>query len=406
MKKLTVILLCFLSLISCGDKEEVKLGPKEIKLSPQQIELIDGSNQFGFNLFREVLKDEEDGENVFISPLSVHLALSMTWNGAAGTTREQMMDVLNYPGYDDETINRSIKKLIDDLLSVDSKVETGIANSIWYRDGFNVRPEFLDVNRRYFDAMVSALDFNDPASLEIINSWVKGKTKGKIEEIIDQIDPADVMYLTNAIYFKGIWSKEFIPEETKKLPFNLLTGNKVDVMTMVTEGDFGYAHMDGYQVAELPYGQGNYSMIVFLPDTDIGIDRMVEKLGPVEWKSLSSSLTTQNVNIRLPKFTFEFELDLASALMRLGMVDAFGPADFTGISKSGGLFIDRVVHKTFVDVNEEGTEAAAVTAVVIQLSYNPDWPKTVYFHVNRPFLFALKEKYTNSLIFIGRVMEP
>ena len=386
------------------------MGPVEIKLTADQIGLIEGGNRFGLDLFRELLKEEEETANVFISPLSIHLALSMTWNGSGGTTREQMMDVLGYPDISDIAINESVSKLIADLLAVDKKVETGIANSIWYRNGFTIEQDFLDVNNAYFDARVTALDFNNGSARDVINNWVAEKTKNRIEEIVDQIDPDHIMFLINAIYFKGVWTREFVPEKSVERPFYLSPRDSKEVMTMETEGEFGYAERDGYKVVELPYGQGNYSMLVFLPEEGEGPKEVLEKLTPEEWNSLSGLSGNRHlVNIRLPRFTFEYDNDLNSSLKSLGMTDAFmgSQADFTRINKSGGLYISRVRHKSFVEVNEEGTEAAAVTSVEIRLvSINPDEPQLNYFHVNRPFVFAIREKYTNSLIFIGRVMDP
>jgi serine protease inhibitor len=398
-----IVLLASSMMLSCDkDKDEVMIGPVEIKLTQEQRGLLDGANSFGLELFREILADEESDKNVFISPLSAHLALAMTWNGADGNTRKQMTDVLRLPGGDGVAVNSSFKKLMGDLLSVDKMVELSIANSIWYRLGLSLEKDFLDINRKYFTALVESLDFGDPASLEIINGWVKENTRGKIETIIDEIRPNDMMYLINAIYFKGIWMQEFVGEKTRMMPFHY--GSRTwDVMTMETEGSFGYARYEGYQVAELLYGQGNYGLLVFLPDENTGIDEMIEKFGPDEWKSLSYPLPAQNLNVRLPRFTFEYELDLEVMLVRMGMVDAFGPANFCRMSC--GLFIDRVIHKTFVEVNEEGTEAAAVTAVIMVRINNPG-TGIEYFHVNRPFVFAIREKYTNSLIFIGRVVDP
>lgn len=395
---------------SCDKEDEVKVGPKEIYLTASQVEIIDGSNNFGLDLFREVLAGEPASENVFISPLSVHLALSMTWNGARGETRAQMEDVLNYPDIEGDSINSSNQRLIRDLLSVDDMVETGIANSIWYRDGFDIEKSFLDVNKKYFDARISPLDFNSASALEVINAWVAEMTKNRIEEIIDQIDADHVMFLINAIYFKGIWSTEFVAEKTRERPFYLSGGRTKDVMTMETEGEFAYADREGYRVAELPYGQGNYSMLVFLPDADTGIDNMIGSLDAEEWNTLPDLMTgKQNINIRLPRFTFEYDTDLNTSLSEMGMKDAFigNVADFTGINRNGRLYISRVRHKSFIEVNEEGTEAAAVTSVEIRLtSFNPDEAQITPFHVDRPFVIAIKEKYTNSIIFIGRVMEP
>jgi serine protease inhibitor len=407
---IAILILVILTAVSCDEKDEIKLGPKKINLSTSQVEIINGSNQFGLDLFREVLAGEPEAENVFISPLSVHLALSMTWNGAGGETKAQMADVMNYPDIEDDSVNASNQRLIRDLLSVDNKVETGIANSIWYRDGFEIEKNFLDVNKKYFDARVSPLNFNSGSAKDVINAWVAEKTKNRIKEIVDQIDADHIMFLINAIYFKGIWSTEFDADKTRERPFYLSGSRTRDVMTMETEGAFAYAVRDGYRVAELPYGQGNYSMLVFLPDAGKGVDNMIESLDADEWNILPDLLTNKhNMNIRMPRFTFEYDTDLNTSLKELGMKDAFNGniADFTGINRNGGLYISRVRHKSFVEVNEEGTEAAAVTSVEIRLvSHNPDEPQIIPFHVDRPFVIAIKEKYTNSIIFIGRVMEP
>jgi serine protease inhibitor len=408
---MVIMLLMLFTFISCGEKEEVRLGPKEIKLSEAQKELIEGSNRFGLKLLGQILSAEESGENVFISPLSVHLALSMTWNGADDDTRKQMMEVLGYPDISDEEINASISRLIADLLSVDPKVETGIANSIWYRDGFNFKPGFLEVNRKYFNAMVSALDFDDPGARDIINSWVAGQTRDRIMEIVDQIDPDHVMFLINAIYFKGIWSTEFVKENTREREFNMHDGSTGQVMTMETEGEFAYARREGYRVTELPYGRGNYSMLVFLPDEETGLDGMFDLLTPEEWNKLPEVLNKQTVNMRLPKFTFEYETELNVSLETLGMTDAFSEsrANFermADLPPGLNIYVSRVRHKSFVEVNEEGTEAAAVTSVEIRVTSTPGIPEVTWFHVDRPFMIAIKEKYTNSIIFIGRITDP
>ncbi len=409
-KMLAILTGMVIPLISCSENDEVRLGPAEITLTPEQVALIEGSNRFGLDLFSEVLSEEGENENVFISPLSVHLALSMAWNGADGATREEIMKTLGYPEYDDETINEAIKKLIDDLLSVDNKVETGIANSVWYRDTYPVEQDFLDLNNKYFGAEISPLDFNKPGAKDIINAWVARQTNDRIKEIVDRIDHDHIMFLINAIYFKGVWTREFVPENTKKRPFNLYGGGSQEVMTMETEGDFGYAGMDGYGVAELPYGRGNYSMLLFLPDEGFGVNEMIGRIDAGTWEDLPGKLENkQKLLLRLPKFTVEYDTNLNGALRNLGIKDAFAPrmADFTRINKNGELYVSRVRHKTFVEVNEEGTEAAAVTSVDIRLvSYDPDEPQVIVFDVDRPFVFAIKEKFTNSLVFIGRIMEP
>ena len=392
---------------SCDEKDDVKLGPKEIKLSAGQVELIEGVNRFGFDLFREVLSEEDPLENIFISPLSVHLALAMTWNGAGGNTGEQMAETMYLPDISEEKINEAFRQLISDLLSVDKKVESGIANSIWYRKGFSVRQAFLDINKASFDAEVNDLDFSSPSAKDVINAWVAEKTNNRIEEIVDQITPAHVMFLINAIYFKGVWSIEFLKEATVERPFNLAYGGHKLVPVMETEGDFVYAERDGYRVLELFYGRGNFSMLVFLPDEGISPDDLVQAFTVEEWNELADGLMyPHNLDIRLPKFSFDFDIELNEPLIRMGIEDAFidGKADFSGINPDESLVISKVKHKTFIDVDEEGTEAAAVTSVEIIRTSLP--PAPLAFHVDRPFVFALKEKYTNALIFIGKVMEP
>jgi serine protease inhibitor len=410
MRLLTLIfLLLLVPVISCDKKEEVKLGPKEIKLTSEQKDIVSGSNRFGLDLFREILAGEEDGENVFISPLSIHLALTMAWNGARGNTGDQMMETMNFPDIGREAVNASVKKLITDLLSADPRVETGIANSIWYRDTYSVEQDFLEVNRKFFDARISPLDFEDPSSRDVINAWVAEKTRDRIKQIVDRIDPDHIMFLINAIYFKGIWRTEFVPEQTRERPFRLSDGNVKQVMTMETEGQFAYAQRNGYRAIELPYGRGNYSMLVFLPDEEVGIAGIMEMLTPEEWGGLSDVLQKMTVNVRLPKVTVEYETVLNSALNDIGMTDAFDryKADFTGINQDGGLYIARVRHKSFLEINEEGTEAAAVTSVEIRIvSFDPEAPQVINFHADRPFVLAIREKYTNSIIFLGRIMEP
>ncbi len=401
------ILLIF-PLFSCSEKEKAEPGLKKIDLSPEQIEIVQGMNSFGIDLFSKICVNEEPSKNVFISPLSIHMALSMTWNGAGGETRDQMMDVLNYPSYDDQEINSAIKKLIADLLSADEKVETVIANSIWHRDGYAVEEDFLEVNRKYFDALVEAADFDDPETVDLINDWVAETTNNRIEDIIENIDPEHVMFLINAVYFNGIWQKEFVEENTEKRPFYLQGGDEKEVMTMETEGGFPYTPGNGYHAVELPYGHGNYSMIVLLPDPETGIEELTGMLDGEEWAELTASLNgKRDIHMRLPRFTFEYDIQLKDVLVSLGMEDAFDEynADFTGINQDGGLYVSEARHKSFIDVNEEGTEAAAVTSVEIGVvSYDPDRP--VFFHVNRPFLFAIRERTTNTLLFLGRVTEP
>lgn len=391
--------------MTCGKSEEIRPEPKKIKLSGEQLQIVDGGNRFGLDLFREVINLDEPSENVFISPLSVHMALAMAWNGAASGTREQMNTALYFPEVSDQQVNEGYKKLIHDLLSVDEKIKMDIANSIWYRQGFGVKGSFLNLNRDYFDAEVSALDFTDPASKDLINAWVARNTNDRIKQIIDEIEPDHVMFLINAIYFKGIWEKEFEESMTRNRTFNLADGTQKQVMTMEITSDYAYAERDGYRVIELPYGRGNFSMLVLLPEQGSGLDALIDSLDVEEWNALAKALDHKSeISLQLPRFGFSYEAELKQPLVNLGITQAFAPslADFSEITDKD-IYISRVRHKSFVEVNEEGTEAAAVTSVEFRVTSISE-PLT--FKVDRPFVFALKEKYTNSLLFIGKVMDP
>jgi serine protease inhibitor len=394
---------------SACSKDKMEPGPKEIKLSNEQIELIQDNTVFAFELLHDVASEAGNGENVFISPLSVSLALAMTLNGAEGETLEAMREAMRLTGLSREEINESYKKLMADLLSVDPKVVMNIANSIWYRQGFHVQPPFMDVNKDYYNAEVKALDFDSPGAVDAINQWVASKTNDLIESIIEEIPQDAVMYLINAIYFKGDWRYAFDKDDTFPDYFSLSDGSVIQVPMMHQQTSLAYYANDKYEAAELPYGRGNYSMLVLLPNQGTNVNQVVAAMDREEWSRLTGGLDTPYMlDVKLPRFKFAFEQKLKPTLSRMGMGLAFTPyeADFSGINPEVELFINEVFHKAFVDVNEEGTEAAAVTAVEVGVTSIGGPSSPIPFHVNRPFLFLIKEKYTNAVIFAGRVMVP
>ncbi|NQU81631.1 MAG: serpin family protein, partial [Bacteroidetes bacterium] len=286
MKTIRSIIPALLILLlgySCEKTEVEEPGPKEINLTQKGKILVEADNLFGINLFKEVLEAEEPGENVMISPLSVSLALAMTYNGADGDTKEAMEKTLGLSGLTVDEINDNYKMLIDALASVDPKVLMSIANSIWYKQNFEVEQDFINVNQDYFYAEVSPLDFTNPDAVTTINNWVADKTKNKITEIINEIPPLAVMYLINAIYFKGIWKYEFDESDTKEKPFYLSDGTSKDVPMMVQEGSFNYLSNDILQAVEMPYGAGNYSMIILLPHYNKTPDDIIDQLSNENW---------------------------------------------------------------------------------------------------------------------------
>ncbi len=397
------------TLISCEKNTTVTpQGFQEIVINKTTADIIQSDNEFGLAMFREVISGDPESDNIFVSPTSIALALAMTYNGAAGETKTAMESALRKVGFTAEEINASYKSLIDALVSVDPKVLLEIANSIWYREGFTVLQDFVTTNQQYYNARVSSIDFDDAAAPGLINDWVSENTHGKIIKIVDDIKAQTVMYLINAIYFKGIWQTEFKKENTSDGPFYLSSGSPLTVPVMKQTTTLRYTSNEVFSMAEIPYGQGNYSMLVMLPQNGLSADDIVNTLTPESWDTWMGELTERNVDLELPKFTFEYKNELNNELEAMGMGIAFldGLADFSKINGSGGLFISKVLHKSFVEVNEEGTEAAAVTSVEIELTSVGPEPQVTEFHVDRPFLFAIRETSTGTILFIGRVNNP
>ena len=404
--KLVLILLTVLLFAGCNLPGNTP--DEELDVTEKTARLIDAENQFGFELYRHVFASETEYENIMVSPLSVSLALAMTYNGANGETKTAMKKTLKVYGLTPDDINTSYLDLVKALKSLDPKVLLEIANAIFYRDDFQVENEFVTINKYYYDAEVSALDFgNEQQSLETINGWVAEKTHDKIETIIDRISRDHVMFLLNAIYFKGTWQKEFNEESTEKLPFYLGNDENIQAEMMQRLDTLPYMKNDLFSAIELSYGKGNYNIYVFLPETGRTLEEIVNKLDKDNWETwMKSFQEVQSVDIKLPKLKYEYEITLNDVLTDMGMGIAFtGGADFTGINRNGELNIDYVKHKTFIEVNEEGTEAAAVTVVAIERT-SVGGPEKVPFFVNRPFMYAITEKSTSAVLFMGTVKNP
>ncbi len=402
--KLILSLATVLYMTAC-ETRPVEPDNNKIPVDKSTEELIKSDNEFGIDLYRKLLACQDNNSNVILSPISAALALAMTYNGADSTTRSAMEKALKKEGFTTEEINKIYRNLMNGLMSVDKNVTLNIANSIWYRNNFDVEQEFINTNQSFYDAQVRALDFSNPSAIDIINNWVEEKTNNKIKEIIKQISPATVMFLINAVYFNGIWKYEFDEESTGNNDFYLSDGSIIQVPVMYLEERVMYCENEIFSSVELFYGAGNYSMIILLPSQDKSTDDIVNDLTSQTWEEWNSSFTEQEVLVGLPKFKFEFEDSLNSPLTDMGMGIAFmpGEADFSKINPHQDIFISMVKQKSYIDVNEKGTEAAAATVVEMELTAMPD---KKYFIVDRPFMFIIKEKDTNAIIFIGRVMRP
>jgi serine protease inhibitor len=406
MKRMFPILAIVMLFNACGDKQPVDPVITDLTPTEKSAKIISADNQFGFELFKKINASVNEPKNTMISPLSVSLALAMVYNGAEGNTKTQMEEMLHKSNLTPEDINQSYKDLVSSLSSHDPKVELSISNAIFYRNTFPVKSDFIATNQNFYQAEVSGLDFtNTTQTLEKVNAWVNTQTKGKIAKIIEQVNDQDIMYLLNAIYFNGEWKYRFDSKETFDLTFTKEDHSTVQTPTMQIENPFNYCSNQSFELLEMPYGSGKYSMLIFLPETGKNTDDVVSLLNSDNVNDWISKLTEQKKKVYLPKFEFKFDKSLVDELSALGMTDAFNDAtaNLSGISDAAKLVISEVMHKAYIKVDERGTEAAAVTGITVgTTSAGPDNS----FRVDHPFVFAIREKDTNAILFIGKVMNP
>ena len=380
---------------------------KTLNLDEKSAQLIEADNEFGMEIFQKIRK-ESDKENIMISPLSISVAFAMAYNGADSDTKTEMEKAMKLNGLTTEQINNSYKILIKGLQSLDKDVVFEIANAIFYADGFSVKPDFLNINKTIYDAEVEKLNFGSPASVDKINDWVTEKTHDKITKIIEQLNPLDRMVLLNAIYFNGIWTNKFDEKGTHLLNFTKTNGTNLEVPMMKKEEKLDYSSNSLFNAIKMPYGNGQYNMIVMLPVNGKNSQNVIDALSVTNWKSWMESFETKDpVVVTMPRFKFAFETKLKTVLAEMGMVKAFQPniADFSKISDED-LYISSAIHKSFIDVNENGTEAAAVTSITFSTTSAGNEPPKTYFTVDKPFVFAITEKDTDAILFIGVVNHP
>lgn len=394
-----------LILLSCKNAPTETTKVENRPLTQNEKQLVSSADKFGLKLFNKVNEFDRD-KNILISPLSVSFALGMTLNGANTTTYDSMRTTLELPDISQAQINEAYKSLIELLTGIDPKVNFKIANSIFYRNTYTFESEFIELNKKYFNALVRGLNFNDPATVNIINQWVKENTNGKIDKIVDEIDNDIMMFLINALYFKGTWKYEFDKNATRDDWFIQPNGTRSPCKMMAQEGEFNYFENDDFQAIDLPYGDEAFSMTVFLPKQNKEVDAFISGITEANWNNWLSSFKKQNVKLFLPKFKLVYEIQMKNVLTALGMGIAFDPgnADFTKLYRgSERAYISKVKHKTFVDVYEEGTEAAAVTSVEIGRS---SVGQDIVMRCDRPFVFVIREKNSGSILFIGKIIKP
>ena len=398
---LILALAANLSILGCKKQEEPV--PGNISMTPKSLALVKSDNTFGFKLVSAI--PESHDKNIMISPFSVSMALSMALNGADGQTKTAMVSALGFEELTPDEIDQIYLDLVNALKMADNKVVLNIANSIWIKKGFPVVENFTKVNQDFYHASVENLDFN-PDAVNIINKWVNSNTNGKIPAILDSISPEEIMFLINAIYFNGKWQIQFDPSKTTNTDFKLYNGQTVSVPMMKLKEKYAWSQQTGYKALKMPYGRGKFEMILLLPDEGSTPENIAGKLDRTKWESLLNSLNSPSeIDVWLPRFEYSWEIQLNQALSSLGMGIAFtDQADFSKINPDQQLLITKVKHKTYIKVNEEGTEAAAVTSVGVGVTSFPANPTE--FHVTRPFFYVITEEDTGAILFLGKVENP
>lgn len=380
-----------------------KLNTSSQNQSPETGSLIAAYNSFGFKLLAQLVK-EEAGRNVLVSPLGAAISLAAVQAGAGGETRGALAKVLELEDAGIEEINRGNAELRTALAGVDAEIQIAFANAIWVREGLSVAPSFTRTSREFYGVVVKELDFTDARSPGVINEWVRGETRGKIERLVESSDlGADTdLILMNSAYFKGLWAKPFNPDDTGSGLFYSQKKAQKKVSLMSQTNEFAYLRKANFQAAGLPYGDGQLSMCIFLPSEGVKLEEFVAAIDAGKWEGWVSGLQETKLEIFLPRFKMEYEAELKQPLSKLGMGVAFtAEADFSPMGL-GRQFISGIRHKTMAQVDEQGAEAAAVTAIFMGRSLSAP-PRMV---VNRPFLWAIRHNTNRALLFVGVVNDP
>ncbi len=402
IRNIFLLVLAFL-LSSCNwfnNEEE----PQTKEFDLKSLEVLTATDSFGWELLQSVNQESEVHENVVISPLSVAQALGMTANGADGETLRQMLDVI---GSDDLTMmNDAYKNIRDVLHSADSHVNIDIANSVWYHQDLPSKDTFRQTVEQYYDASFRGLDFSDKeGSKKTINDWVSNKTREKISSIIDEIKDSQYMFLVNAVYFLGKWQYQFDKSDTREESFYLSDGSEVQVSMMNQEADLQFYSGDDCRAVKLPYGNGTFYMVVVLPDSDNKVDQFISEMNSEKWNSVLNGMQEQTLALYMPRFETSYDVELNAQLIEMGMELPFtNVADFSGMIENTPVKIDEVKHKTFIKVDEEGTEAAAATSVGMVVTSIGNGP--LQFRVDRPFFFAIAEEKSGAILFSGKIENP
>ena len=369
--------------------------------------LVEANNGFAFDLLRQIAKDEPN-QNIFISPYSVSAVLQILGNGAAGKTKAELQDVLKTQDIPPGALNGAYKEL-DESLQSQSDAILDLANGIWVDKGFELKPGFVSTNKDFFQAELASVNFQTPESADTINDWAEKNTRGKITDVVSFPFPANTeVILANAIYFKGKWADPFDTNLTAPRDFYLPDNKIIQPRMMSQHKKFRYAEGTGFQAVELPYAGGRLEMMLFLPATNSSPERLLASFNGKNWgNSILRRFLEREGTVKFPKFKLDYDVELNKPLQAMGMQQAFipGTANFSAMA-GDPLYVSLVKQKSYVDVNEEGTEAAAVTIVVMKSLAIMEPLPPFEMIVNRPFLFAIADHQTQSILFLGIVNDP
>lgn len=390
-------------LTSCSEDEpvapDIKYNPGTIKLTTAQQAQVENSNEFAWKFFKEVSKGEQ--QDVFVSPLSVTYALGMLSNGAVGDTQKEILEGLEFHSGKVDDVNSLCHQLMIESPKLDKSTQLSMANAVVANKKIQLQPTFQSVVKKQYDALVASKDFGSPATLSFINQWASDHTQGMVPKILERINPDGVSYLLNALYFKGIWYRQFDKKHTKKEAFTKADGTKSQVQMMHQKEQFLIGENDMYQTVVLPYGNGSYEMIVVLPREGKKLSDVLVAMNGKQWKDNLKNTYSSEVDLKLPRFTSVYNRELNDVLKLLGMNAMFDPskANLTKMSAVSS-FVSMVLQKAKIEVDEEGSKAAAVTVVETLTTAAPP-SRPIMFHANRPFMYAIAEHSTGTIFFMG-----
>lgn len=386
-----------------GNENEVRFEARaDIALSETEAQLAKQSVDFSIRLLQSANKTIAGNEQMAISPLSASMALSMLNNGAANETQEELMEALGLSGFSVEDVNAFSKRLMLELNDLDNTSTISTANSVWLNEGFTPKKSFTGTLTENFDAEVKVKDFSEAKTVDLINEWCEEKTNGCIQDILKELSSEERLLLINALYFKAIWNSPF--RKTEEGTFTTLQGEQQNASFIhKDETRFLYSESETFEMAEIQYGNNAFGFTVLLPKEGVGIDKCIEELTGEGWLEAVEAMKSTLLNLKLPKFKVGRTDDLTNALKEMGIVKAFSKnADFTSLSDEE-LTLSTVLQGNSISVDENGTEAAAVTIITAPTSSNEVNPQPIDFHADRPFLYFIKEKSTNVILFMGKI---